>query len=298
MTVIKAYVPCENCSYYQVALYEGYVITHNPFDADVCIDDPIKFLKRFRYVDDVNCILWGDTVYDALYYSKEVRLYEKFVVPSYWNYVMFSKIGLTPVAVVKRHIKPIFPNVKKDKLFITLGESRFFDRKNLLLVDEITREFNVRDKTIIVGNMGNPDYNTFSLTEEQKYELYARAKFFLALSKSEGFGIPPIEAMSVGTVPIYLNAHGYKENLVGLPIDPIDEYTLCVDNSHCFRVWELSKHELRYEIQHALSMSREEYEDLSEKVKIKSKEYYAPMEPFNISEAIGLREKERDREAL
>jgi len=298
MNVIKAYVPCENCSYYQVALYEGYTVTHNPFDADVCIDDPIMFLKRFRYIDDINCILWGDTVYDALYYSKELRQYENFVVSSYWNYVMFSKVGIKPKAVIKRHIKPLFPNVKKDKLFVTLGESRFFDRKNLTLVDEATREFNVRDKTIIVGNMGNPDYRTFELTEEQKYTLYARTKFFLALSKSEGFGIPPIEAMALGVVPIYLNAHGYKENLVGLPIDPIDEYTECVDNSHCFRVWELSKHELHYEIQHALTMSKEEYEDLSEKAKMKSREYYAPVEPFNISEAVRLRKEERDREAL
>jgi len=291
---MKAYVPCEQCSYFQVAIYEGYVVTHNPFEADVCIDDPIMFLKRFKYVNDVNCILWGDTVYDALYYTKELRQYENFVVASYWNYVMFSKVGIKPIAVIKRHIKPLFPNVKKDKLFVTLGESRFFDRKNLTLVDEITREFNVRNKTIIVGNLGHPDFHTFSLTEETKYELYARAKFFLALSKSEGFGLPPIEAMAIGVVPIYLNAHGYKENLVGLPIDPIDEYTLCVDNNHCFRVWELSKHELRYEVQHALTMSKEEYEDLSEKVKIKSKEYYATVEPFDIRKALGLREKERD----
>ena len=295
MTVIKAYVPCENCSYYQVALYEGYVVTHNPFEADVCIDDPILFLKRFRFVDDVQCVLWGDTVYDAWHYIGELRRYDKFVVPSRWNYLMFHQIDLTPIAVVKRHIRPIFPKVKRDKLFVTLGESRFFDRKNLTLVDEVTREFNVRDKTIIVGNLGNPDFHTFSLTEETKYELYARAKFFLALSKSEGFGLPPIEAMAVGTVPIYLNAHAYKENLLGLPIDPIDEYTLCTDSQNCFRVWELSKHELRYEVQHALTMGKEEYEDLSEKVKIKSKEYYAPVEPFNISEVIGLREKERDR---
>jgi len=294
MTVIKAYVPCEQCSYYNVALYEGYIVTHNPFEADVCIDDPIMFLKRFRYVDDVNCILWGDTVYDALYYAKELRQYEEFVVPSYWNYVMFSKVGIKPIAVIKRHIKPLFPNVKKDKLFVTLGESRFFDRKNLTLVDEVTREFNVRDKTIIVGNLGHPDFHTFSLTEEAKYSLYARSKFFLALSKSEGFGIPPIEAMALGVVPIFLNAHGYKENLIGLPIDPIDEYTECIDNQHCFRVWELSKHELRYEIQHAITMGKEEYEDLSEKVKMKSREYYATVEPFNLREALRLREKERD----
>jgi hypothetical protein len=298
MTVIKAYVPCENCSYYKVALYEGYQVTHNVFEADVCIDDPVLFLKRFRYVININCILWGDTVYDALYYSKKLKRHYDFVVASYWNYQMFDKIGLTPVAVVKRHIKPVFPDVKKDKLFVTLGESRFFDRKNLILIDEITREFNVRNKTIIIGNMGNPDFHTFSLTEEEKYTLYARAKFFLALSKSEGFGLPPIEAMAVGVVPIFLNAHGYKENLVGIPIDPIDEYTECVDNDRCFRIWELSKRELRYEIQHALTMSKDEYEDLSEKAKNKSKEYYAPMEPFDIYKAVGLRKKERDRKTL
>jgi hypothetical protein len=290
MTVIKAYVPCENCSYYQVALYEGYQITHNVFEADVCIDDPVMFLRRFRYVTDVNCILWGDTVYDALYYAKELKRHYDFVVPSRWNYEMFDKIGLTPIAVVKRHIRP---DMKKDRLFVTLGESRFFDRKNLTLIDEVTREFGVRDKTIIIGNMGNPDYRTFSLTEDFKYMLYARAKFFLALSKSEGFGLPPIEAMAVGVVPIFLNAHGYKENLVGIPIDPIDEYTYCVDDKYCFRVWELSKHELKYEIQHALTMSKDEYEDLSEKAKNKSKEYYAPMEPFDIYKAVGLRKKER-----
>jgi hypothetical protein len=297
--MIRAYVPCEKCSYEEVAKYEGYMITHNLFDAEVCIDDPVIFLQRIRGIkDDVNCVLWGDTVYNAMYYTDKLVKYEMFIVPSLWNYNMFSKIGIIPLKILKRHIKPIYKAVKKDKLFITLGESRYFDRKNLTLIDEITREFNIRNKTIIVGNIGNPDYHTFSLTEEHKYELYARSKFFLALSKSEGFGIPPIEAMALGVVPIYLNAHGYKENLTGIPIDSIDEYTLCVDDSHCFRVWDLSKHELRYEIQHVLTMSKEEYEDLSEKAKIKAREYYAPMEPFDISEITGLCEKERDRKAL
>src|SRR5579863_8188465 len=104
---MKAYVPCENRSYYQVALYEGYQITHNVFAADVCIDDPMLFLKRFRFVTDINCILWGDTVYDAWHYVGELRRYDNFVVPSRWNYFMFHQIDLTPRAIVKRHIKPI-----------------------------------------------------------------------------------------------------------------------------------------------------------------------------------------------
>ncbi|AOS58392.1 lipothrixviral glycosyltransferase [Sulfolobus islandicus filamentous virus 2] len=272
--LIKAYVPCEKCSYEKVAEYENFKITHNLFDADVCIDDPVLFLKRIKGLEDeVTCLLWGDTVYDALYYKNEMAKYDNITMASYWNYGMFSRIGYKIKGVMKRHIKPIFVEEKKDKLFITLGESRYFDRKNLTLADRITREFGVRDKTIIVGNLGNPDYLTFQLTEEEKYRLYARSKFFLALSKSEGFGIPPIEAMALGVVPIYLNAHGYKENLVGIPIDPIDEYTYCPDDKNCFRVWDLSIHELRYEIQHALTIGKDEYEDLSEKVKNKSRGY-------------------------
>jgi len=272
--MIRAYVPCEKCSYEEVAKYENFKITHNLFDAEVCIDDPVIFLQRIRGIkDDVNCILWGDTVYNAMYYTDKLVMYKKFIVPSLWNYNMFSKIGIMPMKILKRHIKPISKEVKKDKLFITLGESRYFDRKNLTLINSITSEMGLRKDTIIVGNMGDPDYYTFSLTEENKYELYARSKFFLALSKSEGFGIPPIEAMAVGVVPIYLNAHGYKENLIGIPIDPVDEYTLCTDNNNCFKVWEPSKHELKYEIQHVLTMSKEEYEDLVTKVKDKAKSY-------------------------
>ncbi|ACB37272.1 glycosyltransferase [Betalipothrixvirus uzonense] len=274
--MVKAYVPCENCSYEKVAEYEGFEITGNLFDADICIDDPVLFLKRIKGLEDeVHCLLWGDTVYNALYYKDEMAKYDNFIVPSYWNYEMFIKLGYKVKEVRKRHIKPIFVKEKKDKLFITLGESRYFDRKNLILADEVTRQFNVRDKTIIVGNLGNPDYQTFQLSEEDKYRLYARSKFFLALSRSEGFGIPPIEAMALGVVPIYLNAHGFKENLIGIPIDPIDEYTYCTYNKHCFKVWDLSLHELRYEIQHAIEMKKEEYEDLSEKAKNKARGYFS-----------------------
>ncbi|CAJ31531.1 putative glycosyltransferase [Betalipothrixvirus acidiani] len=269
-----AYVPCEKCSYENVARYEGFVVTRNLFEAEVCIDDPVLFLKRIKgVVDDVHCLLWGDTVYNALFYMKEMAHYDNFIVASMWNFEMFVKVGFPPKGMKKRHIRPIQVEEKRDKLFITLGESRFFDRKNLTLVDSLTREMGLRSQTIVVGNLGNPDYPAFSLTEQQKYELYARAKFFLALSKSEGFGLPPVEAMAVGTIPIFVNAHGYRENLVGLPIDPVDEYTYTPDGVNFFKVWDFSLHELRYEINHALTMGKDEYDDLVAKVKKRAREY-------------------------
>jgi len=64
---MKAYVPCEKCSYYQVALYEGYDITFNIFDADICIDDPIRFFKRIKYIKDELDALFGETRYIMRY---------------------------------------------------------------------------------------------------------------------------------------------------------------------------------------------------------------------------------------
>ncbi len=74
---------------------------------------PCFFLKGLGLFDDINCVLWGDTVYDALRYFGELRHYGNFVVSSHWNYMMFHQTDLTPKAVVKRHIKPIFSDVKK-----------------------------------------------------------------------------------------------------------------------------------------------------------------------------------------
>jgi glycosyltransferase involved in cell wall biosynthesis len=39
-------------------------------------------------------------------------------------------------------------------------------------------------------------------------DLYSRSKIFLLLSESEGFGLPPLEAMGAGCVPVCRDAGG------------------------------------------------------------------------------------------
>lgn len=54
-------------------------------------------------------------------------------------------------------------------------------------------------------------------------ELYGRSKFFLLLSEHEGFGLPPLEAMGSGCVPIIRDCYGprlYMTSILGDHILP------------------------------------------------------------------------------
>jgi glycosyltransferase involved in cell wall biosynthesis len=175
-------------------------------------------------------------------------------------------------------------DVKKDIDFLTVGVSRFFDRKNLSLLPEL----GIRSRTLVVGEPNppigvrqgvltrvpvvTPDYHAFTLPSRDLHTLYARSRFYLALSVSEGVGLPPVEASLHGVIPVYVDGHGFHDNLTGLPVDVRDEYTLEVDG-YFFRVWEPFLHDLKYEVNHALTMPREEYEDLKAKVQERARDY-------------------------
>ena len=274
---MKCYTPCFGCSYYEVAKSECDEVTLYYDDADICVDDPVMFLERVQK-KKVKCKLWGDSMADP---SKYVNLKDvmEFSVASQWNYDYFTRAGFHVKGVERRHIFPVDVSAKRDVLFITVGVSRFFDRKNLSL----PREMRVRSSTIIVGNMMKLkalrdgklvpvdeeyyDYPAFALHKEVLHRLYARAHYYLALSVSEGFGLPPIEASYHGTVPVYVNGHAYRENLVGIPIDVKDEYTVSVDGYH-FRVWEPDLRHLKSVIDEIKRGEMKEREaDLREKVK-------------------------------
>ena len=54
-----------------------------------------------------------------------------------------------------------------------------------------------------------------SPTRAQLAELYGRSKFFLMLSEHEGFGLPPLEAMGSGCVPVCRDAGGPRAYMKG-----------------------------------------------------------------------------------
>src|SRR3989337_1291815 len=48
------------------------------------------------------------------------------------------------------------------------------------------------------------------VSDEELYELYAKAKGFIALAREEDFGITPVEAMAAGTPVIAFNGRGFR----------------------------------------------------------------------------------------
>jgi len=68
------------------------------------------------------------------------------------------------------------------------------------------------------------------VTDEELYELYAKAKGFIALAREEDFGITPVEAMAAGTPVIAFNGGGFRESIIdgetGILIDDTDEVTI------------------------------------------------------------------------
>lgn len=68
------------------------------------------------------------------------------------------------------------------------------------------------------------------VSDEKLYELYGRAKGFIALARDEDFGMAPVEAMAAGTPVIAFNGGGFRESVIdgvtGVLIDDTDETAL------------------------------------------------------------------------
>ena len=66
--------------------------------------------------------------------------------------------------------------------------------------------------------------------DDELFEIYARARGFIALAKEEDFGITPVEAMAAGTPVIAFNSGGFRETVIdgktGVLINKRDEKTM------------------------------------------------------------------------
>jgi glycosyltransferase involved in cell wall biosynthesis len=86
------------------------------------------------------------------------------------------------------------------------------------------------------------------VSDERLYELYAKAKGFLALERDVDFGMTPVEAMAAGTPVVALNGAGYRETVIegktGILIEGTDEKSL-EEGIKRFRKMKWKKQELQ-----------------------------------------------------
>lgn len=231
---IITHVPCKNCGFYIIfnnvkQRFKKYTLTQSLLSPSYFnITDAKFFVESYSCAyKDRPMVVWLDTPY---YVEKGCDLrHAKVYVTSY-----YVKKLLNGIVHVDGVLRPPFNmiayyerqlNVKKDYLFTVLASEPgdgFVIRKRVKYTLDMLRQLGMRKSTLVISNVGDYDIRSYTLDEFEKYRLLHKSYFYLSLSKNEGFGLPLMEAMSVGTPAIYINAYSFKEFAVGIPIDPYD----------------------------------------------------------------------------
>lgn len=291
-------VPCTKCSYYYVVE----AVNNNseymrlvPVTFSVGklnINEAYWFLRSYKHhVDDTDIVLWLDSPHVM---DDSITDYKaKILITSNWTAGELQKHGVhvdgvLPYPIDERTALNYVDEEKKydfvmiggnirtnDPKWLSLRGLTYTDGKNEIVIDRKgVRLFRrVKGKKVLVSNDTFADYKLFTLTQNEKYKLLAQSRFYLALSHSEGLGLPPLEAMAVGTVPLYVACHSYAEYLTGL-------YVRCggreeVDTplgKHWFYFYD--EREVLELVDYAMGMGKEEYEDLRQKVLTASHKFY------------------------
>ena len=95
--------------------------------------------------------------------------------------------------------------VKSDYFLIA---SRFVGAKGIK--EAVTAAQRIGFKLVVVGEGSKVG----RVSDQELYQLYAKAKGFLALAKEEDFGMTVVESMAAGTPVIAFNGGGFKETVI------------------------------------------------------------------------------------
>ena len=141
---------------------------------------------------------------------------EKYKIPENKKYI-FSLCTLEPRKNLIRAVKCFASFIRKnniDDLVFVLGGAHW-DRFISILESEIENLNELKDKILKIGYVDDAD----------QAALYSGALFFVYTSQYEGFGLPPLEAMSCGTPVITSNNSSLPEVVgdAGIMIDYDDD---------------------------------------------------------------------------
>lgn len=199
-------------------------------DPDIGYYDSLKFRSVCR-LQSVIGLMHADKVVTISEFSKE-RIQKYFRVPDRKIHIIgcgwqhFDRIG-EDESIFER-----FPQIKRGEYYFTVGT--LAAHKNHTWIKNVSLR-NPDATFVICGGIdkaiwsdGLPDENTSNLlftgylSDEEMKSLMRHAKAFLFPSLYEGFGIPPLEAMSVGTECIVSDIPVHREILGGAVhyIDP------------------------------------------------------------------------------
>jgi glycosyltransferase involved in cell wall biosynthesis len=158
-------------------------------------------------------------------FSEYLHLFDTVVVPSLHNWELFSQfhdnVRVIPLGV-DRDIW--FPKARPDnkKFKILCGGSEWY-RKGLDVVLKVFLEMNLPDAELHIkivppylsapDNLDYPNVVVHNkwMTVEDEADLVRSADCFISVSRGEGFGLMPLQAISAGVPTILSDAHGHRE---------------------------------------------------------------------------------------
>ena len=107
---------------------------------------------------------------------------------------------------------------------LAFGESKFSSYGTLLVIGAVGYRGSEIVRSVRAGNNADRVRFVGRVSDAVLHSLVANAEFLLAASLDEGFGLPALEAMSLG-VPVVASTGGALQELVGdagLLVDPMD----------------------------------------------------------------------------
>jgi len=158
-----------------------------------------------------------------------------FIATSPWNQKLLKQEGidsyLLPRAINDEYAEKYLNKSNERKYdFAVVGttsDPKYHDKKHVVTAYKVLKDMGEYEKSIFVCMFDFCHHKSFDLTNEQVFEILSQSKWFIWLTTSEGFGLPPVEAMSVGTPVIYNDSEYVRFPVVhelNIPVEPLTYY--------------------------------------------------------------------------
>jgi len=217
---------------------------------------------------------WVDSCYTPKTEPSWVEVYKwwkDMATTSYHNAKMMEHVGFRGVKIIPRPINPRaflfdldvneYENRPYD--FFMIGRRYNPERKNMWIAEVLGNRGWLRGVVVTPDVVKSPFVVRFNntISDEAKFRLMRSSKVVVFVSSAEGFGMPVVEAMAVGTVLVYGDIPAVREWAVGIPVKP-SGYTLVELPHQTAVLYHYEPNDVLEAVKYALGLSREEREDL------------------------------------
>jgi len=273
----------------------------------VVIGDTVLALRQASYLKSIEKVYWvdsplevsegdakllgdNDCLYTTLpywcrYYNKQGLRCSGYI-PRPIDIEVAEKVLEADCRDLQQRYGDYIVNVANDQIFRPPKRPR----KGLDLYDQVCEHLKRRGlRCVIVSNWSLRNayvIRSGSLSEYELLKLIKCGKLFLYTSRSEGFGIPPVEAMAVKQLVVLPNIPIF-DHVIGIKYDYVEEIVEYMPEvGRSYIGWDYRVNDILDAVDYALDLHIEEREKIVEKAYLASKAYSPLRIALALSEVI------------